>query len=82
MSGADADRLAAAVERLCMIVAAQYAAQLGELDQNEKAERLSRCGFTNTEIGVLLGSTANAVNVALHRARKTKRKSSSAKKHR
>jgi len=81
MSEADADRLAAAVERLCMIVAAQYAAQLGELDQNEKAERLSRCGFTNTEIAALLGSTSNAVNVALHRARKTRRKSSSRKKH-
>jgi len=82
MSGADTERLAAAVERLCMIVAAQYAAQLGKVDQNEKAERLSRCGFTNTEIAVLLGSTANAVNVALHRARKTKKKTSTTKKHR
>lgn len=82
MTGPEVERLAAAVERLYMVVAAQYVTHLGELDQNEKTERLSRCGFTNAEIATLLGSTVNAVNVALHRSRKARKKSSGTKKNR
>lgn len=74
MTGSETERLAAAVERLCMVMGAQYAHQLGELDQNERAERLSRCGFSNAEIAGLLGTTTNTVGVALHRARKSSAK--------
>ena len=73
MSQSEYERLAAAIERLCMILASQYALQLGELDQNEKTERLSRIGFSSADIAALLGTTTNAVNVALHRARKRTR---------
>jgi hypothetical protein len=82
MSSLEVQRLAAAVERLCLVVAAQYAAQLGEVDQKAKAEQLSRCGLTSAEIAKLLGSTVNAVNVALHRARKTHKKKKPAGKKR
>lgn len=82
MTESETERLAVAVERLCMVIAAQYTAELGELDQNEKAERLSRCGFTSGEIAALLGSNTNAVNVAIHRARKGKKKKTLAKKKR
>jgi DNA-directed RNA polymerase specialized sigma24 family protein len=37
--------------------------------QAEKIKLLAGAGFANTEIAELLGLTANAVNVALHRIR-------------
>ena len=40
--------------------------------QGEKVRLLSGAGFANTEIAEMLGLTANAVNVALHRARSKK----------
>jgi DNA-directed RNA polymerase specialized sigma24 family protein len=40
--------------------------------QAEKIQLLSGAGFANTEIADLLGFTANAVNVALHRLRSKK----------
>lgn len=40
--------------------------------QAEKIQLLSGAGFANTEIAELLGLTANAVNVALHRLRSRK----------
>jgi hypothetical protein len=72
MTGEATDRLAIAVEKLCMVVGAQFAEQLGELEGNVKAGRLRRCGFTNAEIARLLGITVNAANVALHRAERAR----------
>jgi DNA-binding CsgD family transcriptional regulator len=40
--------------------------------QAEKIKALAGAGFSNTEIADLLGLTANAVNVALHRIRAKK----------
>ncbi len=40
--------------------------------QNEKMRVLSSVGFSNVEIAGLLGLTANAVNVGLHRVRAKK----------
>jgi DNA-directed RNA polymerase specialized sigma24 family protein len=40
--------------------------------QAEKMRVLASAGFANTEIADLLGLTANAVNVALHRIRSKK----------
>lgn len=40
--------------------------------QAEKIQLLSGAGFASTEIAELLGLTANAVNVALHRLRSKK----------
>ena len=40
--------------------------------QAEKIQMLSAVGFANTEIAELLGTTANAINVALHRLRTKK----------
>lgn len=74
MNGEDLTRLCAAIERVGMVLGATYASHLGDVDQLVKTERLSRCGFSNSEIATLLGTTANAVNVALHRARKGARR--------
>jgi len=40
--------------------------------QADQLRTLVSAGFSNTEIARLLGLTANAVNVALHRMRKSK----------
>jgi CRP-like cAMP-binding protein len=66
-------RIAEALERIGRVLGALYASHLGDLDQSIKAERLSRCRFANTEIADLLGTSANTVNVALHKLRKGKK---------
>lgn len=73
MSNDEENRLVEAMERIGRVLGALYASHLGDLDQGIKAERLSRCGFSNTEIADLLGTSPNTVNVALHKIRKGKR---------
>lgn len=71
MSDGGDDKLSNAMERISMVLGALYASQMGDLEQGLKAERLSRCGYSNKEVADLLGMTTNAVNVALHRARRS-----------
>lgn len=73
MNVSDQDRLSVAVEKIGRVLAVMYASQLGEIEQGIKAQKLSHCGFSNPEIADLLGMTVNAVNIALHRARKGKK---------
>jgi len=80
MSNSGGDKLADAVERISMLLGALYASQLGDLEQSLKADRLSRCGFSNTEIADLLGTSANTINVALHKARRRKASPKSSKR--
>lgn len=40
--------------------------------QAEQIATLVRAGFTNTEVAGLLGVTANAVNIAMHRRRRSR----------
>ncbi len=73
MSGAELKQAVESINRIGMVLGALFASHLGDLDQRLKAERLSRCGYSNTEIADLLGTTANTINVALHTVRKGKR---------
>ncbi len=68
------NRLIVAMERISMVLGALYATHMGDLDQKLKADRLSRCGFSNTEIADLLATTPNTINVALHAVRRKKRR--------
>src|SRR5438874_2238863 len=52
------NRLTVAMERISMVLGALYAGHMGDLDQKLKAVRLSRCGFSNTEIADLLGKVS------------------------
>ena len=80
MNNDELNRAVDGLERIGMVLGALFASQLGDIGQELKAERLSRCGFTNSQIADILGTTANAINVALHRVRKSKRKSAPRKK--
>lgn len=72
------ERLTQAIERISKVLGALYASHMGDLDQGLKAERLSRCGFSNTEIADLLGTSSNTINVALHKTRNQKKKGKAA----
>lgn len=75
MSEIESKRSAEALERIGKVLGALYASHLGDLEQGIKAERLTRCGFTNTEIADLLGTSANTINVLLHKLRKERKAS-------
>lgn len=79
MSDNSNKQLTIAMERISRILGALYASQMGDLEQGLKAERLSRCGFSNTEIADLLGTSPNTINVALHKARRKRKKPKAAK---
>ena len=68
--------VAANLDRIAMVLGALFASQLGDVGQDIKIERLSRCGFANVQIASILGTTGNAVNVGLHRARRGRRRTS------
>jgi len=70
MSDVTTDRAAKALERIALVLGAMYAQRLTDKDQGAKAKKLSLLGFSNIQIAEALGTTGNAVGVALHRARK------------
>jgi len=69
-----------ALERISLVLGALYADKLGDYELGVKAKKLNCCGFTNTEIAKLLGTTPNNINVALHRHRTSKKKKKKKKK--
>lgn len=74
MISGEMDRVIRAVERIGKILGVLYVNNLGDVEVGTKASHLKRCGFSNTEIAELLGTTANSINVALHLARKRKQR--------
>jgi len=65
----------AALEQISMVLGGLLLLQLKDLDQNQKAAYLNRCGYSTIQIAALLNTTTGALRVALHRSRKiTKRK--------
>lgn len=75
MSSDHMDRAIAALERIAMTLAAICADQMRDEDQPAKARRLSHLGLSNVQIAGALGTTANSVNVSMHRARRRGRTS-------
>ena len=74
MNNDEVKKAVEALEKIGRVLGALYASHLGDIDQGLKAERLSRCGFSNVEIADLLGTTPNTINVALHKVRRGKPK--------
>lgn len=63
-----------ALERIALVLAALYADRLGEMKQGQKAERLSRLGFSNAQIADALSTSENSINVSRVTHRKATRK--------
>lgn len=68
------ERGAKALERIALVLAALYSDRLGEMKQGQKAERLSRLGFSNAQIADALGTSENSINVSrvIHRKKSGK----------
>jgi DNA-binding NarL/FixJ family response regulator len=75
------DRSEEALERISRILAGLLLKDIEEGDQKQKIKRLKQCGFDNTEIAKMLGTTRNTVGVAVH-SLKTSRKKKRPKKAR
>jgi DNA-binding NarL/FixJ family response regulator len=65
------------LERIAKILAGLLLRDIEEEDQKQKIRRLKQCGFENTEIAKMLGTTANTVGVAVHSIKKSKKKKKS-----
>ncbi len=66
------ERIATAIERVTKLLAGMLLKDIEDGNQNVKIARLKSCGFKNTEIAEMLGTTANVVNVAVHSLKKQK----------
>ena len=61
------------LERIAKILAGLLLKDIEEGDQRQKIKRLKQCGFENTEIAKMLGTTPNTVGVTVHSIRKSKK---------
>ena len=68
------ENVARSLDQIVKILAAHLLKDIEEGDQKQKIKRLKQCGFENTEIANMLGTTANTVNVAVHSLKKSRRK--------
>ncbi len=64
------ERIADTLERIARILAGILLKGIEAEDQKTQIARLKGCGFGNSEIAEMLGTTANVVNVAVHSLRK------------
>lgn len=74
--------IARSVERISKILAGLLLKDIEEADQKQRIKRLKRCGFDNTEIANMLGTTANTVNVAVHSLKHSRKRKPSKKSRR
>jgi len=68
------DEVAKSLDRIGKILAGLLLKDIEDGDQKLKIKRLKQCGFNNSEIAEMLGTTANTVNVAVHSLKKAGRK--------
>ena len=76
MPTSDLKELKEPLERIAKILAGLLLRDIEEGDQKEKIKRLKQCGFENTEIAKMLGTTPNTVGVAVHSIKKKTKKRS------
>jgi DNA-binding NarL/FixJ family response regulator len=76
MPKSDLKELREPLERIAKILAGLLLRDIEEGDQREKIRRLKQCGFENTEIAKMLGTTPNTVGVPVHSIKKKSKKRS------
>jgi len=74
MPPSDFSELKDPLERIAKILAGLLLKDIEDVDQKQKIKRLKQCGFENTEIARMLGTTPNTVGVAVHSLKKSKKK--------
>ena len=74
--------IAHSLERISKILAGLLLRDIEEADQKQRIKRLKQCGFDNTEIASMLGTTANTVNVAVHSLKHSRKRKPSKKSNR
>jgi transcriptional regulator len=74
MAGDQFEQTGRSLERIAKILAGMLLRDVEDADQKVKIKRLKQCGFDNTEIAKMLGTTSNTVGVAVHALKKGKRK--------
>jgi len=82
MSETNERKIVEALEQISRVLTGILLKDVQEADQIQKIARLKECGFQNTEIASILGTTRNTVNVAVHslRAKKKPKKGKVAKR--
>lgn len=68
------ERIADTLDRIAKLLAGIFLKGNEEEDQKTQIARLKGCGFGNSEIAVMLGTTPNVVNVAVHSLRNKRRR--------
>jgi DNA-binding NarL/FixJ family response regulator len=68
------ERIADTLDRMTRILAGIFLKGIEGEDQNAQIARLKGCGFGNSEIAEMLGTTPNVVNVSVHRSLRKKRR--------
>jgi DNA-binding NarL/FixJ family response regulator len=71
VSEIDGTQIADGLERIAKILAGILLKE--DSEQIQKIARLKQCGFQNTEIASMLGTTTNTVNVAVHSLKSKKK---------
>lgn len=74
MSKPDGEAIANALEQISKILAGMLLKDIQDSDQIQKIAQLKQCGFQNSEIARMLGTTNNTVNVAVHSLKSKTRK--------
>jgi DNA-binding NarL/FixJ family response regulator len=68
------ERIADTLDRIAKLLAGIFLKGNEEEDQKTQIARLKGCGFGNSEIAEMLGTTPNVVNVAVHSLRNKRRR--------
>jgi len=76
MPSSDLKDVKESLDRIAKILAGLLLRDIEDGDQKEKIKRLKQCGFENTEIAKMLGTTPNTVGVAVHSIKKKRKKRS------
>jgi transcriptional regulator len=61
------------LERISKILAGLLLRDIEDAEQKVKVKRLKQCGFDNTEIAQMLGTTRNTVGVVVHSLKKKRK---------
>jgi DNA-binding NarL/FixJ family response regulator len=72
--GDQIEEIVLSLDRIAKILAGLLLRDVEDAEQKVKIKRLKQCGFDNTEIAAMLGTTTNTVGVVVHALKKDKRK--------